>query len=339
MKNAALALGWIVALVLGGILYVEMQTVRELHEKLTAAQEKVAAAQEAVASAKDATARMVDLEARYETLEATVARLKSAAESEKETTASVKEKIEVPDDFNPASLLKNMLGGEKAGEGTPKNPFQAMFEGERGEKMMKSSVGMTVNMQYKDLFASLNLPEDRAAALREILTEHAEASAMAGLAMMRGEAEGGEAPKPDDLLAAVSEVLDPDELATFEQYQAELPERMMRQQYELQLGMFAPGMSAKGREHSINVLVDTMLADRDMMNPAQFPSGDSGAIQSHLDRTRGHMEAAAARLAEELGPEDAELLQGFMEQQLAGLEMAATMMGTGDAEAGEKTNE
>jgi len=113
-------------------------------------------------------------------------------------------------------------------------------------------------MQYSALYSELNLPEDRKAALREVLLDHARAGAAVALAMMRGEGdpENGSMPSESDLLAAAGELLSPEEMEQFSEYQAELPEKMMRQQFEMQFNMMAGDLPEEVRNHTVDVLVE-----------------------------------------------------------------------------------
>ena len=137
-----------------------------------------------------------------------------------------------------------------------------MFEGEEGEKMMEVMLPAQVDMQYGPILSELGLSEERRSALREVLLEHARKGAAIGMAMMRGEKklEDIEVPGDEDLMAAVGEVLDPEELAQFEQYQEELPERMMRQQFDMQMGMMAGDLPEEVRAVAVDVLVENLLA-------------------------------------------------------------------------------
>ena len=143
---------------------------------------------------------------------------------------------------------------------------------------------------------------------------------MAGLALMRGEKRDVPRSTREDLLATVRGILDPHDLETFRQYQEELPERMLRQQYGLQLGMMAPGLSEEARQRTLDVMVEHMLANTEQMM-------ESGDPLAGFAEARTQMEAAAAQLTEELSEQDAAIVQGFFDQQLMGLEMVAGMMG------------
>ncbi len=330
IKNIMLALGWIVALGLGAALYVEWQTVHQLTEKLQTTQE-------VLADAKAQAAALIDLEGRYEALEDTVAHLKETADTAKESASALREGFPVPETVNPADMLKKMLGKDTSEDGDTdmeknKNLLTAMFAGEAGEQMMRASAKTALTTQYHELFTALNLPQERADALREVLQDHLKTRALAGLAMMRGESpDDGSMVDTHDLKSAVTDVLTAEEMARFDQYQEEMPGRLLRQQFDLQIGMMAPGMEAETREYTVDVLVDHMLAD----NGDQF---DATSMAPDISAFRARYEAVATQLEAELAPEDMAQVQGFLDQLNIGLDMAASMMGQiedDDSEASE----
>lgn len=323
-KNIALASGWILAIVLGGILYTELQTIGALKDKLESAQ----ATYESV---KESAAKVVSLEEKCAALEATVAKLSEAADKGMAAAAAVRDKVEIPEGFDPKALVKNMFAGEGAPgdrtaeeDGEKKNPFAAMFEGEQGEKLMETMLPAQVDMQYSELFTALGLTDERKAALRNLLVEHARAGAAEGMAMMRGEKRPEDlvAPSKDDLLAAVGELLTPEEMEQFSEYQEGLPEKMMRQQFDMQIGLMAGDLPEDVRNHTVDVLVDNLLAaqpDGETMRP------DFAAMRDAFDQS-------LATLEQELAPEHVDRVRALIQQQRAGIEMAAQMFGGDDTE-------
>lgn len=330
-KNILLALGWVVAMVLATVLYVEMRSIHELHTKLSLAQESMEDA------AAQATAYR-DLEARYAALENTVATLKKQATEAKDSADSLREEFPIPETVSPSALLKRMLGEDDApdeakggGEKTLRDPLEAMFAGEAGEKLMRAEAKTALTTQYHDLFTTLNLPEERADALRAVLQTHLEEEAMTGLAMMRGETlDDGSPIHSFDLAAAVAEVLSPEEMALFEQHEAEMPARLLRQLFDTEIGMMTPGMTAETRQYTVDVLVEHMLADHG-------DAFDATSETSDLSAVRASYEAAATQLEAELAPEDMAQVQGFLEQLNLGLDLATSMMEQMESDPAEKT--
>lgn len=323
-RNIAMATGWVLAIALGAALYTQVQTNRAL-----ALQRDAALA--SAATLEEAAARVSALEAQCAALEATVAKLEEASSPDLEAAGEAREALHVPEGFDPKALLQNMFGGDTSdepGETTkPENPFAAMFEGEEGAALLETMLPAQVDMQYSELFTQLGLSEEKRAALRGLLLDHARAGAAAGMAMMRGEdsADTDSMPSEDDLLAAVGEVLSPEEMAQFSEYQAELPERMMRQQFEMQINMMAGDLPEDVRALTVDVLVENLAATQssDLAAPPDF-----GAMRAAFDNS-------IATLDETLAPEYRDRVRSLIEQQRAGIAMAERMFGGNreDAEA------
>jgi len=326
LKNILFAAGWILAIVLGGVLYVELQTIGALKAK-------VESAQATYESVKASAARVASLEEKCAALEATVATLSEAAKKGMETAAAVRDKMDVPEGFDAAALVKNMFGGdgtaeESAGDGgkNSKNPFAAMFEGEEGEKLMESMLPAQIDMQYGELFNMLGLTDERKAALRDLILEHARAGSAAAMAMMRGESSPDEMEMPSDdgLRAAVGELLTPAELEQFNAYQEALPEKMMRQQFEMQIGMMAGDLPEEVRNLTVDVLVENLLTAQ----PEGMTSmPDFDAMRAAFDNTIVTLEQE-----QELEPEYLDRVRGLIQQQRAGIDMAARMLGDAASE-------
>jgi hypothetical protein len=318
-KNIGLAAGWVLAVVLGAMLLAQMQSLGAMRDKL-------AAAEGAAASVTEATEKIAALEAQCATLEAKLAEL-TAASAESAAVPAVS--AEVPKGFDPKALFKSMLGAAKTegAESEPsKNPFASMFEGEQGEKLMESMIPTQVEMQYSALFSELNLSDERKAALREVLLEHARAGARYGMAMMRGEAtkDGDGPPSDEDLLTAVGEVLDPEELKQFTEYQEAMPERLLRQQYDMQIGMFAGDLPQEVRDRTVDVLVENVLASQ--------PDGMNSGVMPNFESMRAAFDTSLATLEQEVAPEYLDRVRAVIQQQQAGIDLAASMFGGNEGE-------
>ena len=315
MKNFILISGWVAAIVLVILGFVQQQKLTALQ---TAAVDVEAVKTELAAS----VAKVEALERQRDTLEA------SLAEVEPVKGTSADESGVATPDVDPIALIKGLFGkGEASGDSADPaeaeksaNPFTAMFEGEQGEKMMEASMEMAIDMQYGPLFAELGLAPEKAAALRAVLSDHQRVAMEGGMAMMRGElkADEFEVPSEDELMARVAEVLDDGELEKFSAYQEALPEKMMRQQMEMQVGMFASGLSEESRAVAVDILVENLLPpDGAEQNPA---SADSMA---HME---SGYENALAEIDQALAPEEAAQVRRFIEQQQASVRMFTELM-------------
>ncbi|MBL7645996.1 MAG: hypothetical protein JNK74_07380 [Candidatus Hydrogenedentes bacterium] len=317
MKNLIMAGGWIVAMVLVALLVLQQQ-------KLSSLVSQVAENDRLTASLAESSAKVAALEQQQTTLQEKIATL------EKGTLAGSVEPESASPEIDPTALLKGLFNAGKdasAGDGAAPaegdksaNPFAAMYEGERGQAMMDASLNMAVDMQYGQLFTELGLDPEKEAALREVISNHQRAAMEGGMAMMRGEqkAEDLTMPSEEDLMASVAEVLDADELEKFNAYQEALPEKMLRQQMEMQVGMFAGGLSEEARAVTVDILVENLLP----------PDGDNGMPGSAegMNRMEEGFENALVQLDEALAPEDAARVRRFIEQQQASIRMFSDMM-------------
>ncbi len=316
MKNLVMASGWIVAIVLVALLIVQQQRMAALFTH-------VADNERLTASLAESTATVAALEQQRVALEEKLAKVNDEADA----ASAVQEKA--VSEVNPAALLKGLFGAGKdasAGDGeaakadTPANPFAAMYEGEKGQAMMEAGLEMAMDMQYGQLFTELGLDPEKEAALREVISNHQRAAMEGGMAMMRGEmkAEDLTMPSEEDLMASVGEILDAEELEKFNAYQEELPERMLRQQMEMQVGMFAGGLSEEARAVTIDILVENLL-------PAEGSEDTPGNTEG-MNRMEEGYENALVQLDEALAPEDAARVRRFIEQQQASIRMFSELM-------------
>ena len=209
-----------------------------------------------------------------------------------------------------------------------KSPFAAMLEGMQGDSIAEAGAQMNVNMMYSGLFDELGLDAETEAAVRDILMQHMTRATKESLGILSGDT------KPQDLKALSKEwdkelhanlakVLTADEMAVYDAYQEELPVRMLEQQYDMQLSMFAPGLSEETHDLVKEVLVEEMVD----LQPEIDGVPDADALQ-HLSETMDlAFERALERLDPSLSDEDYTAVQGFMDQQRQFMSMAGDMMG------------
>ena len=315
MKNFILVSGWVAAIALVILGFFQQQ-------KLTALQTEAADAEALKTELAASVAKVTALEQQRDTLEASLAKVEPVENATADTAGTANP------DVDPMALLKGLFGkGEASGSSadpskTEKsaNPFTAMFEGEQGEKMMEASMEMAIDMQYGPLFTELGLTPEKAEALRAVLSDHQRVAMEGGMAMMRGElkADELEVPSEDELMARVAEVLDEGELEKFSAYQEALPEKMMRQQMEMQVNMFAGGLSEESRAVTVDILVENLLPPEGVeQNPA---SADSMA---HME---SGYENALTEIDQALAPEEAAQVRRFIEQQQASVRMFTELM-------------
>lgn len=314
MKNLIMIGGWVIAIALGALALSQYQ---QLKAQTVATERLNMSLAESSAKLMAVEAQVVDVEKKMQALEV------KAKVADEKTNAAVQ-------NADPASLLKGLLSagvdavvGDKA-EGEKKedskNPFAAMFEGEQGEQMMEASLQMAVDMQYGDLFNQLGLTPEKETALREALAAHQRIAMEGSMAMMRGEIKPDEikVPSEEDLMKNVEVILSADEMQKFNDYQEALPEKMLRQQMEIQVNTFAGGLSEEARAVTVDILVENLLPGEAL---SQVPGSAEG-----MNYLESGYENALAQLDEALAPEDAARVRRFIEQQQASVQMFSHMM-------------
>lgn len=215
--------------------------------------------------------------------------------------------VEVPENFDPAALLEQMLPDDEAGG----SMMEQMFGGEQGASMRKMSAKMMLSMQYGDLFLELGLSSEREEAVKAVLAAQMEKQLELGLDVFDGDTdmkalmEQQETAK-QELEDAMREVLSDDEFALYQAYEAESEERMMRQGMEMQMGMLgAQGMTAENQA----LVMDTIMEEFSLLQ-TQDLDPVAGMQQSVV-----MYENTLTRLEQSMEPDQVEILARFVQQQ------------------------
>lgn len=318
-----LALG-VAAIAIGALMQAKLEVAR-LQDALAEAERNTEAKRELTA----ARTRMSALEAELDRLRAEATPRTAEAPTAMPQGA--------PGDASGPSALE-VLAQLGAGAGAPDaaepgeaeaNPLAALgdlLQGEGMEQAMETSVLAQVSMMYGDFLRGDALTPEKREALRELLNAHAKAQMRDGLDVFTGKAEWDEvqaylqeAQAQRD--AEIAALLSPTELEAWEAYEAELPQRMMTQSIDMQLGMFAPGLSSETRDRARDVIVEEMLMSREADPSTTIPGGVQAMSQA--------MANARERLAGEIGEEDLQQLDLFMQQMEQFAQIGEGMMGPG----------
>ena len=203
-----------------------------------------------------------------------------------------------------------------------------MLKSPQGDKMLEAGVNMTVNMQYADFF-NLLAPETVETA-RKIIGNFMTRTARYGIDFMNGgddanldTAKNTMESERAAMLAELKNAIGDDGVALFEQYEQELPGKMMDQALEMQLGMFAQGLSAETQDMVRQTLVEELLAAQP----------DNGATTSSTLATQTMMETqgeaynrALERLSLQVTEDEYAVVERFVQQQQQMVNMFSTMM-------------
>ena len=261
-----------------------------------------------------------------------------AAEQQAKLTDASGEAAKSPS--GTASLLQKMMsavtgGGkdEKAADDQQGNPLGAlakMYSGEKGKEMARYSAEMAVNMHYQDLFANLHLPADVEQRLRDVLKENLAEQITTGVEALGGKASPETLKSTKDdfdarLRAKVAEILSPEEMTAWDEYQATLPKRMLTQGLDMQLNMFAPGLAPETRTRARDVLVEELLQTQAGQQGMGIPANTD--FQSQLTAQQEAFGRARERLAQELDETALTEVDRLITQMQQMIEMSTRMMG------------
>ena len=273
----------------------------------------------------DAVARAADLEKR-------IARLETPETEVEEASAEPS----LPAEGGQALLdMFAALSGGEEGEGTEEgqNPFAQMFSGEGGKKLADYAARMSMDMAFADFFNELNLPEDTEGKVRDIITAHMSEQIAKGMEALQSgfdkdTLEQMEQDAEERLRQELSRVLTPQELAVYDEYEETMGERMLAQNFDMQLNLYAPGMTPEGRALVRDVLVDETLAIGEQMGQdTGMGMGMNADIQGAFNMQLQAFESARERLLEELDDEQLAYFDRFVEAQEQAFEMAAALFG------------
>jgi hypothetical protein len=221
--------------------------------------------------------------------------------------------------------------GEGEGGEEGQNPLAQMFSGEGGKKLADYAARMSMDMAFGDFFNELTLPEDTEGKVRDILAAHMSEQIAKGMEALQSgfdeeKIEQMEQDAEEQLREELSAVLTPQEMDVFDEYSETMGERMLAQNYDMQLNLYAPGMTPEDRALVRDVLVDETLAIGEQMGQ-DMGMGMNTDIQGAFNMQLQAFESARERLLEELDEEQLAFFDRFVEAQEQAFEMAAALFG------------
>lgn len=141
------------------------------------------------------------------------------------------------------------------------------FEGEEGKKLAEASADAMMTTYYEDLFTELALPPEVEQKVRGIIRDFS-VRLLHGSAQVMKDGTADEVEKFENRLRAelktsLSRFLTNEGMAIYDEYMRTLPERVLRKNYQRQIGIHAPSLSEEDRTMVVDVLVEEMLAARE----------------------------------------------------------------------------
>ncbi|HDP34447.1 MAG TPA: hypothetical protein ENN29_04990 [Candidatus Hydrogenedentes bacterium] len=213
---------------------------------------------------------------------------------------------------------------EKAGV----NFMAEMFQGPQGEQMLEMGVRMMLDMQFGEFFTQV-APES-VDAVKEIIGDYMIHSARIGIGLVdAGDAAVASAFTDMEstrltMLSELRGVIGDEGVAMYEQYERELPGRMINQSLEMQLGMFARGLSAETRDMVRRTLTEELIASQpaDMMT---MPTPRN--LEAGMQMQDEAYERALERLTPHLTEEEYGVVERFVRQQQTMVNSFGSLMG------------
>jgi hypothetical protein len=232
--------------------------------------------------------------------------------------------MDVPEGESGLITEDGALAGSDAPESAPAPPtffdhLAGMMKGERGAALAKSSSNIQARAHYGKLFKELNLPPDVEERAIGVVAAKYESEMLAGVDMLSGgtvdpekaKQEGAEADKR--MREELSTILSPDELAQYDEYQAELPRHVLEQQFEMQLTMFGSSLPEESRTLITQTLVEETLS---VMPDFGKPGSNANTNPASIFETQlTVIDRARERLAAELDENEFAQAERFLNQQ------------------------
>jgi hypothetical protein len=198
-------------------------------------------------------------------------------------------------------------------------------------QMAEQQANMRLEMRYGTWLRELGLTPEREESLRGVLQRVLAAQEETRLLDAASVLSAAEyALQLREELAAV---LSPEELSAFEEYQAGLPERMLRQDFASDVSTFASGLSEATRAALIDVLVEEALLADAAPTPENAP-----AAYPLLERMDVYA-SAAERFAGTLSESESAVLNRYLEQRQAQLATTVQMIERNEAQGGHATGD
>jgi hypothetical protein len=211
---------------------------------------------------------------------------------------------------------------EGAGDKSPMAAMYANFT----EDMARSQAASQVAMLYKDFLDGLNVDDALREEIRAILVDFKGAEMFAGILMARGDLTREELVEMDyasQLRGAMREVLSREELAYYDDYEAGMQERSIRQAYGTQMEMLASEMTEENRTMALDLLVDEMLARQAIEAESPNSDGDPAMdFQNAIDM----FDSVALQLSEVLPEDQYAAFERFVDQIVNSMQMMQQMV-------------
>lgn len=221
----------------------------------------------------------------------------------------------------PVSMAEDAVPveSEGAGDAADDDGEDTAAEPSQQERIAQAQAGAMVDMIYGDLIAELGLTPEQAAPLKEAMAANMlkEQKLMQGaFAAKDRTAKSVHAERvvlEAGLRAKLTDVLTPEELAAYDNYEPVADQILYEKLVEGQLNMLASGLNEENRILASQVVAEELVREieqfdqsEDLYNMTNFNAAQARALHSSLDRMAGALDA-----------DQLALVDGFVTQALA----------------------
>jgi len=314
MGNAMKVAGWVVAVVAVVVAVILGGQVRSLKSQFDNQELQIAKVASLEEQIQETLAQVETLSKELAESQAVVAGLE---EKPLDTSELLKTLASVPDkaDKDP---------GDEEAEEEPDDEDAAREEKNktRQEKMMRVQMGAIMDMAYATLYGELNLPQDVKDAVRELILDAATEQQTAVIEAMRSkEAIANDVTQKEDeakarLREKLSQVLNAEELAAWEEYEVYADHYLYENLLEGQLTMLASGLTAENRGMTKKVMAEELVVHLE-----EFGNSDQlYTVNNFNNAQRMALRQGLARLVDVLDEDQYAQVEGFVGRAEAGFD-------------------
>jgi len=180
---------------------------------------------------------------------------------------------------------------------TPQTEEAPLSDQATQQRVMRAQLGILLDMSYGELFTVLDLSTETQPAVRELLLDYSMAERQAIIEAI----SAGNVPAKDvlekkaqakrDLRTHLEELLSPEELTTWEEYEKFKDQNLYESLLEGQLAMLAPNLGEANRKLAKQVLAEELdqsirqfESSEEVYTMDHFNQAQSRALQKGLDR-------------------------------------------------------
>ncbi len=205
-----------------------------------------------------------------------------------------------------------LIGGES---------LVGLMQGRLLKNIPEDMARATVDVKYGDFIRSLGLDETRQAEVEEAFAKGmmAQFEQTASALFGNEENELGDA-EADALRENLAQVLTAEELELFDASQSDARDKNIRRAFEVQLRVFAGGLTPENRERALDVFVEETLKAIDEEGMAAPNSLD---LQGQLNTQKTIYPRALKRLRDDFNDEQYAILERFVNNQTGLLETSS----------------